>query len=29
VDNIRMDFGKIGLGSVDRIGLAQDKDKLL
>jgi hypothetical protein len=27
VDNIRMDLGEIGWGGVDRIGLAQDKDK--
>jgi hypothetical protein len=27
VDNIKMDLGEIGLGSVDWIGLAQDMDK--
>jgi hypothetical protein len=26
VDNIKMDFGEIGLGGVDWIGLAQDRD---
>ena len=27
VDNIRMDLQEIGYGSVDRIGLAQDRDR--
>jgi hypothetical protein len=27
VDNIRMNFGEIGWGGVDCIGLAQDRDK--
>jgi hypothetical protein len=27
VDNIKMDIGEIGLGSVDQIGLAQNRDK--
>jgi hypothetical protein len=27
VDNIKMDLGKVGLGGVDWIGLAQDSDK--
>jgi hypothetical protein len=27
VDNIKMDFGEIGWGGVDQIGLAQDRDK--
>jgi hypothetical protein len=27
VDNIKMDFGKKGVGGVDWISLAQDKDK--
>jgi hypothetical protein len=27
VDNIRMDLGEIEWGGVDRIGLAQDRDK--
>jgi hypothetical protein len=27
VDNIRMDLGEIGWGSVDWIGLAQDREK--
>jgi hypothetical protein len=27
VDNIKMDLGEIGWGSVDWIGLAQDRDK--
>jgi hypothetical protein len=27
VDNIMMDLGEIGLGGVDWIGLAQDRDK--
>jgi hypothetical protein len=27
VDNIRMDFGEIGWGGVDCIGLAQDMDR--
>jgi hypothetical protein len=27
VDNIKMDLGKIGWGNVDRIGLAQDKNR--
>jgi hypothetical protein len=26
VDNIRMDLGEVGLGYVDWIGLAQDRD---
>jgi hypothetical protein len=28
VDNIKIDLGEIDRGSVDRIGLAQDRDKL-
>jgi hypothetical protein len=27
VDNIRMDLGKVGLGDVDWIGLAQDRNR--
>jgi hypothetical protein len=27
VDNIRMDLGEVGLGHVDWIGLAQDRNK--
>jgi hypothetical protein len=27
VDNIRMDFGEVGWGDVDWIGLAQDKNR--
>jgi hypothetical protein len=27
VDNIKMDFGEIGWGSVDWIGLPEDRDK--
>jgi hypothetical protein len=27
VDNIRMDLGEVGLGDVDWIGQAQDRDK--
>jgi hypothetical protein len=27
LDNIEMDLGKVGWGGVDRIGLAQEKDK--
>jgi hypothetical protein len=27
VDNIRMDFGEVGWGDVDRIGLALDRDR--
>jgi hypothetical protein len=27
VDNIKMDFGEIGLGSMDWIDLAQDRDE--
>jgi hypothetical protein len=27
IDNIKLDLAKIGLGGVDWIGLAQDKDK--
>jgi hypothetical protein len=27
VDNVRVDLGEIGLGGVDWIGLAQDRDK--
>jgi hypothetical protein len=27
VDNIKMDFGELGRGDVDWIGLAQDRDK--
>jgi hypothetical protein len=27
MDNIKVDLGKIGLSGVDRIGLAQDRDK--
>jgi hypothetical protein len=26
VDNVKMDLGETGLGGVDRIGLAQDRD---
>jgi hypothetical protein len=26
VDNIRMDFGEVGWGNADRIGLAQDRN---
>jgi hypothetical protein len=26
VDNIKMDIAEIGLGGVDRIGMAQDRD---
>jgi hypothetical protein len=28
VDNIKMDFGEIGWGGVDWIGLAQDRDSV-
>jgi hypothetical protein len=27
VDNIRMDLGEVGRGDVDRIGLAQDRNR--
>jgi hypothetical protein len=27
MDNIRLDLGEVGLGDVDWIGLAQDRDK--
>jgi hypothetical protein len=27
MDNIRMDLGEVGWGDVDRIGLAQDRNK--
>jgi hypothetical protein len=27
VDNIRMDLGEVGSGGVDRIGLAQDRNR--
>jgi hypothetical protein len=27
VDNIRMDLGEVGWGDVDRIGLAQDRNR--
>jgi hypothetical protein len=27
MDNIRMDLGEVGWGGVDRIGLAQDRNK--
>jgi hypothetical protein len=27
VDNIRMDLGEVGWDDVDRIGLAQDRDR--
>jgi hypothetical protein len=27
VDNIRMDLGEVGLGDVDLIGLAQDRNR--
>jgi hypothetical protein len=27
LDNIRMDLGEVGRGDVDRIGLAQDRDR--